>query len=575
MSSMILLPRQHRNLPRLEEFIKPKAGAYTQINPDTHPDISLILWSAERDTTALYVPMDDGGFVAIAGTFFYGDIRDTDAANAFYQDFDAATFDWRETSGQFMLAISKQGKLSVFNDGLAAWKLYRDTSGSYVSAGFLEALLLTDNPSFDTQGVYEFAFAGFSLGRTTFVSEILAVMPNRLLTLLPDGRFEETELPTPIRREKRPSSDMKDIAAWQLDVLKRRFDRLSSLAPNELTSSVSGGFDSRLMIGMFTRLGLKPNLFVYGPDHDPDVAPSKAVADYLGLPLRHVNRNKLKRPTVAELPNADDVIFLFDGWKDDGLMGFDLDVTDRATRVGDARYMANGKCGEIYRHYYYQRVPKRGINLRAQVNATFGRVTPQIMPDGFDRTGFQDHVEQSFRAVTGFTSKRMSEQDLDYLYSKVRICHDAGRDIVINHRFSNVLYPFVEAELSGPALNLNYAERIHGRVEAHMLAQLDPALTALPSAYGYDLIAGPGLSYRIKMALSYHRPMWLRAAIPALKTLFSRPGSGMPQLVDRHLLTDTNMPYMQRLFRLDNVRDPSVASRLYALELLGQRFNFR
>ena len=81
------------------------------------------------------------------------------------------------------------------------------------------------------------------------------------------------------------------------------------------------------------------------------------------------------------------------------------------------------------------------------------------------------------------------------------------------------------------------------------------------------------MKYRLKMALSYHRPAWLREYIPALRNfLDARRKASLPAAEDRVLLDDHSMPYMRRFFALDHVRDARMASRINALELLGQHF---
>ena len=575
MTSLVVLRRDQNRLDRLAAFIKPRACYYREITPANFPDHSVVLWAADLASTALYLDLPDGDFIAVAGSFFYGAQTGADAAKAFHRDFDRTSFNWRNCSGQFTLAIGKGAELTVLNDGLAAWKLYRDSDASFVSAGFLETLLLSDCLSFDTQGVYEYVFAGYVLGENTFLEGVKAVMPNRLVACETKAGFSETEKPTPIRRMDRANMGFEDMAQLQYGLLQDRFKKLCCLPRNAITSSVSGGFDSRLMISMFKQFGFEPPLFVYGDDNDEDVGPSKTLAAYFGLPLRHVDRSKIDRPGPDAWPSAADLIFYFDGWKDDGLPGFDHDINDRKTRSTAAPFMANGKCGEIYRHYYYQKVGARGTDLDAFVGATFGRVVLQMMPTGFDLGNYQKTITKAFRAITGFGDARMSQEDLDYLYSKVRICHDAGRDLSINHRFGHALYPFIEPELCGPALALNYRERLYGTLEARMIELSDPKLLSLPSAYGYDLRHGPNWKYRAKMALSYHRPDWLRTHIPALQNFIQMQRGDVPALMEKAMLPDPSLPYLQNYFQLDAVRMPKLLSRIYMLELLAQHFSFQ
>ncbi|WP_417451649.1 hypothetical protein [Kordiimonas sp.] len=570
MTSLAVFRKSPKNADRLCHFLKPRAAHYQQCDVPGFPELTLVVWAAERTSTALFLKLAGDDFIAVTGTLFFGDKTGPDAARALYDSFDIKRFDWTDCSGQFVVLIGKAGQLHMANDGLGGWKFYSDTEGSFASSGFLEALLLKDRLSFNSQGVYEYVFTGFVLGEATFLNEITAVMPHHLLTWQ-DGAFRPVEKPTPLKATERNSATFDDMLELQLSALRNRFSKFARLQPDAVTSSVSGGFDSRLMIALFKETRLRPNLFVYGPDDDEDVPPSKALAAYFGLALNHIDRRTFTTPET--LPTVADALYYFDGWKDDGLNGFEHDISDRQNRVKGATYMANGKCGEIYRHYYYQHVGSRGINLDAFVRSTFGRHIPQMVTSRFDRHVFDEGVTAAFRALTGFAGKRLSQSDLDFLYPKVRICHDAGRDVAVNHRFSHALYPFVEPELSGPALALNYDERLYGKLEAHIIAAIDPGLVNVPSAYGYDLLKGPGLAYRLKMAASYHRPSWLRTAVPALKTMVGRASAiDMDTLPEAQLIEDKTLPVMRHYFNMDSICDRQTASRLYALEMLAQYF---
>ncbi|WP_417458004.1 hypothetical protein [Kordiimonas sp.] len=570
MSSLIVFRKNSAKAERLKRFLEPRTSLFHHLDVPGFPDLDLVLWAAEQSGTALLLPLGGTDFIAVCGTLFFKDQTGAEAARALHTSFDAARFNWADCTGQFTAVIGKAGKLHVVNDGLGSWKLYSDAAGSFISAGYLEAMLLQDRLSFNMQGVYEYVFTGFVLGQTTFLNQISALMPHHVAEWR-DNAFRTIEKPTPILPTVRRDETFDDMVELQLSTLRKRFSKFAHLQPGDVTSSVSGGFDSRLMIALFKEFGLRPNLFVYGPDDDEDVAPSKALAKYFELPLNHVDRSTFTQP--EHIPTPEDVLYYFDGWKDDGLSGFEHDITDRKARTANAPYMANGKCGEIYRHYYYQHVGKGGIGLDAFVRGTFGRHIPQMVTPHFDQSAFEEQVTSAFRALTGFSGKRLSQPDLDYLYPKVRICHDAGRDITVNHRFSHALYPFAEAELSGPALALNYRERLYGKLEAHIIAAIDPELIKVPSAYGYDLLAGPDFSYRLKMAASYHRPQWLRTAIPALKTILSPAGGiDMSALPEVALVDDKTLPMMRQYFNLGHVCDRRTASRIYTLEMLGQYF---
>jgi len=575
MSSLILYEDRPERRQKLAAFFEHRAGHYEDIALAARPGFRLMLWSAETRSTAFRLDLGGGDFIAVAGSFFYDGQYGEAAARAFHAAFDPATFKWKHTSGQYVLALAKAGHIHVVNDSLAAWNVYQDTDGSYAAAGFLEALILTERPTFDAQGIYEYVFVGFALGATSFVSEIRALMPYRILTLGEDGRFREQTQGNPIERAPMRDVPLEGMAAYQLETLTKRFDAYAPIRGTTLISSLSGGFDSRLMLAAFLPAGLTPRLFVYGKDTDADVRSARKITDYLDMPLDHFDKGALRARMRGDRPDTETLLYYFDGWKEDGLLGHDIDLRDRLDRGARGSFMANGKCGEIYRHYYYLRIGKSGMTKDDLVRAVFARPVPHIMTDALAPEDFSRTIRDTFFGIAGFDEARVSQNDLDYLYSAVRLGNAAGRDITVNHRFSHALYPFVEAELCGPSAAATFQHKLYGRLEAHMIAGLDRGLADVETAYGFNMLEGPGLKYRLKMHDSYNRPAWLRHLLPRIQMRLQKPLSAEDRdLAGQTLLQDPSHPYMRRFFRIDAVHDLLTASRIAALELLGQHFGF-
>ncbi|TNE64313.1 MAG: hypothetical protein EP335_07545 [Alphaproteobacteria bacterium] len=575
MSSLVLYEDRPGRSEKLAAFLKPRAGSYHDIAIDAVPGFRLAWWTAETATTAFYLPLGGTDFVAVAGSFFYDGRFGEDAARAFQADFDPPTFDWTGCTGHYVMVLAKAGHIHLVNDSLAAWNIYSDTEGSFASAGFLEALLLTERPTFNPQGVYEYVFSAFAIGATTVVSEIRALRPYHILSMNADRRIQPVERVNPIKREAVRDIPVEDMAAYQRDRLEERFRAYAPLRDKEVISSISGGFDSRLMVSTFLQTGITPRLFVYGRDSDLDVICAKQIAAHLGQPLDHFDKNKQRSEHKPEKPSVEDMLYYFDGWKEDGLLGFDIDIQDRLARGRRGAFMANGKCGEIYRHYFYLRVGKRGMSTKSVVRAVFARPVPHVTTGLFNTRDYVDTIEKTFFSLAGYDGDWLYQDDLDYFYSAVRLGNAAGRDITVNHRFSHALYPFVEASLCGPAVAVPFDQKQHGRLQAHMIAQQDRGLAELGTSYGYGMLAGPGAKYRLKMLESYNRPAWIRHLMPRVKMRLANPLSAhQKDIAGFGMLEDQSFPYMQRFFHVDLVRDTEMASRVAALELLGQHFGF-
>ena len=73
-------------------------------------------------------------------------------------------------------------------------------------------------------------------------------------------------------------NDLRKTGWWKSLGLDGYFAAVAKIFGNRVTSALSGGYDSRLILAMLRRHGVAPHLFVYGNAGDQDVRLATAIA---------------------------------------------------------------------------------------------------------------------------------------------------------------------------------------------------------------------------------------------------------------------------------------------------------
>jgi asparagine synthase (glutamine-hydrolysing) len=230
----------------------------------------------------------------------------------------------------------------------------------------------------------------------------------------------------------------------------------------------------------------------------------------------------------------------------------------------------NGSLGEIYRNFFY--IPDRPLALKQVVESFFSAYAPAACSERFRVAAYTDSLVQAFQTELATDDTQVSRAQVESLYPLVRGRYWTGRDVNLNMRFGRMLFPFMQAQLIAGTAEIPIRFKNHGRLEAKIIAQLDPALAAYPSGYGYRFSDAPPLKHRAKSWLTLLRPSWLRRYSYRLR--FAKPQPFPPYLQSDHLarLMDASMPYMRRYFLPERLHDPDAFNRVATMEYIFQRY---
>jgi asparagine synthase (glutamine-hydrolysing) len=506
------------------------------------------------------VERDDGDFAAVSGTLYYRGRSGRAALAALGDDFDGRRFPWAECRGHYAVLLGRRQRWFLANDALGAYKIYHDRDGRIFSSSFLAVQQAQPCLSLDRQGCYEYAWNGATFGDKTFFDEIRMLRKGTLLAFDPEPTVvAESDLepvPAPL--------DFEATARQQADRL-RGLIRVYAAGAGRVRMALSGGYDSRLILALLLDAGVRPELFVYGPESSADVQLARAVAAGQGLAIEAIDLGqRVPRLDASErMVRAHDA---FDGWKENGLFDSGAEREERLARAAGDRLLLNGSAGEIYRNFF--NLPDGRLRLRHLVWAFYSYLDPSACTSAFDATEYEDRLIDDMRAAIGASSDTVSRAEIEALYPQFRGRYWTARGLSINCRFGRTLCPFLEAAVVAGTESIPIAFKNFGRLEARLIELIWPSLAAYPSTRGFRPIDAVPFRYRLEAVLNMRRPAWIRTYSYLLRQL--RPPS-RPELLRAAALRrfiDPAFPRMSALFRPERIHDPAVLNRLCTMELL-------
>ncbi len=511
------------------------------------------------------------GFVAVVGTVLSGRLDRAEVLRSVWRSFDPSNDPSQpdEVFGNYLLAIAKGGALWLLGDPIGLVKLYHARDGSTLSTSWLACAETVEGASVDRSAAQEYVLQGANHGDRTPVSEVGIVPAGRALDLVVNRTVELTGPGT--WAIARPQKNLHDAAAACADLLLRRAAAVAARFPGRVSTALSGGFDSRLVVAAFQAAGAMPELFVYGAEHDEDVEVARSVATAIGVPLRHIDKNREARaaPPLDAERLASNLDF-FDGLPPDGIFDRGPDRATRLAQSRDGRVAVNGGGGEILRNFFY--LADGSYSASQVVDAFYSGYLPEVFPRPGDEPAYRAAMVDSILRETG-AQGRLTRQQVELIYPLVRGRHWMSRNNSIAVRTGHFLTMLLDPLLVQWAAALPLGWKDCGRLESMMIARLSPALGAHPMTYGFAPNDGPSLGYRAKMWVQHRRPTWLRRRSMTIKRWLGRiaPVTVSPEL--RALFPGPLA--VDSLVRLDRLSADDQIERALTMEALIRRLDLR
>ncbi len=507
-----------------------------------------------------------GAIACCAGTFFYRKAGGTDALRALLVDLHRNMVDWNELWGTFALITVIDGVITIATDRTGTFHLYVDSNQGVFSTSFLALAESLPTLTVDQDGLYDYVFQGAPHGRISVFQEINLFDSTRIFEI---GDALRTRA-WPELSAYPHGHDLDDCAAQCLDLLGQRFHVIADTFGDRISTGLSGGYDSRLVLALLFREGVRPKVSVYGRATNPDVRVAYRIATAANFELEHTDKSLVPLvepdffPTVVAA-NCD----AFDGYPNDGIFNSGVDLATRRSRISGGELMLNGGGGEIFRNFYY--LPDAGLSVGQLLRCFYTQFDARFCTARFDSKGYLERLgHRVVRAVNG-TGMHLTRRQAEEVYSSFRCRFWMGRNNSVNNRLGFALTPFIDAEIVEAALSVPLELKNAGRLEARMITLASAQLASQQSNYGYSFSQPPPFSYRMLDLARRIRPPFLRQFSYQLRHLHPVPFAAplTPDYVNKAI--GGRFDYLEQFFLLNEFRDPEQYNRICTLEYLFKR----
>jgi asparagine synthase (glutamine-hydrolysing) len=518
----------------------------------------------KNSSTANVVQFPTGDFVLAVGTFMYdGEIGER-ALKRFYavSDHQEAL---RTCRGHFTVILRKAGETRLLQDLGGSSEVFLIRGLSYVTSSFLAALTATERNCGSRHEVYEYVFNGVTLGNTTVIEDIrrLEFFEHLILGPFPSRAFAFRNICPPEATESES-----ELANANLGPLLRYTSELVGHFGDDISVALSGGYDSRLLVGLFRHCGAKPRVFVYGSDLHSDVAVAKRIAAAEKFELHHVDKTRCRKITLDRYPEIVQSNFLADdALPSDGIFvnGAELDARQERNRGGALH--VNGGGGEVFRNFF--NLMNRALTPREFVWIFYSRYDVSECTQEFDPRDYEERIAGKVVALFKPQSDILSRRQVESLYPYFRCRSWFGHENSVNNRWGHSVLPFYDFQTVDQALRVPIRYKYFGDFESRLIRLADPSLARHLSNYGHDFSGNAPMKRRVADFLTYARPP--RARRESFRLRNRLLGQSRSHHLTREYLErviDVRFPHMSRYFKVDEVRSELHFSRICTLEYL-------
>jgi len=433
--------------------------------------------------------------------------------------------------GYFALAAGRPstGDLAVMTDRGGALHVYWATvKGSTVISTSALALAALQEAELDPVAARELLGAGSVFEeRSLFkgVEKLEAGMVYRFRKGEPVSRTRWFEIEGLFYDRAARRGDVPQLA----EALREALRTVLATFPRPLFD-LTGGYDTRNVLGTALRMGIRPSTLVVGPPDHADVVAANRLAGELGLDHRHyVPGRDYPLPSFTDLERA---VELSDG--EYNALDYAPVAALQAHTAREFDVSVNGSYGELCRGYWWDPLLPRLSARDGFDSRTFAcrRFAADGWADRMTRGRFADTLEDHFDGVVARTNRRLAGLPrtayADNAYFSLRMQRWGGRIASATLRIRPCASPFFFLDTMAAALSAPPMRRLGGRMAQCLVEYLSPRLAALPMAGGY-----PALPLRLG-TLHRFAPLGLELLDRARGRLLRQAG--------RRLATQAGMP---------------------------------
>ena len=430
------------------------------------------------------------------GTFVYEQKYGKKALTEIYKSIKDGQFDIRQVAGDFLLLLyDERGMFHFFPVPGYTYNVFYDEDERLISSSFLAILEGMDRQfTVNRHAVVELLLTGNLIGPDTMLKEISRL---ECISIFKTGNFihhwikPESET---IFEKGRTTKGFDAAVKKQLDFLQHYFQNTKPFIQQKgLCLGLTGGFDSRLLLGAALSVGISPRIYsTWRAQNREEFTHAKNVAEKSGLFLNY-------RPHVSWQEMDEESFFdLIDEnfWFNDGLIRtHQLWTEEIKTRrylngiTGDFQINSSGVGGEQYRNNARIRTQKRHAFKPWLTYEVLLKHNDNPFNHKKDLATFLVYMEAKIKALLDLDFSG----GIDYLGIKRyynEIYNPANRTVRNNienqlHYFLSTFTDFIVSQKAYAAIPWLGADF---EFEAAMINRISPELGQIATDYGFTLL---------------------------------------------------------------------------------------
>lgn len=519
--------------------------------------------------TDSFYRQDENNFCLTTGTLIYKKSIAAEAAEKLFEDFSSKQLDTTQLYGNFAIVLCINGNIQIYNDQQGVYEIFHDRDQQVFSSSFLAVASQINSLSVNHHAIYEYVFQEAVFGGETIFNEIKRLKVKTAFEL--NGTAKQIPALNSTQKPEN-SNDLEFHLQRNHENLKQQFEAITSCFGDNIDSALSGGYDSRLLLGLCREHNITPHLHVYGKPDSPDVVVAKHICEQENIPIKHQDKSSYE--TVSPDQFKDIVhsnLFHFKGYCADGILDNGSDLKTRMQRTEGGRLLLNGGGGEVFRNFFY--LPDRNYKAREICWSFYSRFDPAVCTNKFNEEFYYQHLGQKLSETAGSDNGKLNRRQVEYLYAGFRCTYWMGQNNAINNQFGWFLTPYVDENISLAANDIPISLKNHGYFQGQLINSFSPSLAGFPSDYGYALNAPVTFKRKLKDYSTILRPPLLRKYTYRLKKTSRENWQYF--LGDDYIKTilPNGFEIMPVFFNLDLATDAEQFKRICTLEYLFQYLN--
>lgn len=530
-----------------------------------HQNFTLLVYYKKYLKNENIFESDNGDFIAATGTLIYNGHKEKEALKDLFNDFSLEKpFFEGNLHGNFSFIIYKNTELYFMQDGLGYYPAYCNNEMSMVSSSFMAVTKCADNKEISVQELYEYVLNGQYISCQTLIKNIEFTDHKVIWKLYPNKR-QIARMPS---RKYNIGASCSENLEESKAILNEVFSSIVKAFGRDITSALSGGYDTRMILSIFRYLDVTPELYVYGKSSSTDVKIAMAIAEGEKLKLDHIDKSKLSTRKTPEdyYEFLKEQFYLYDGSGAPGVFDEGTDMITRKMRIlkeNTSLLHINGAGGEIYREIWS--VWNKKLSINDLIKIRFDLFDFSMCGEKFDKNKYFFDLKEKMKEIIGIERDHLTRLELEKIFPLVRN-RFAVINCSINNQFSYSLLPYMEKDIVDQSYTIPVKFKEHGYFQNELMKFYDPAISKYSSQYGVNFF--DKVSVKKKLADNFRKLVPI-ALIPFLKN--RKRKLVPPYYMEKHYLNEifgASELTLKEYFDFKMFNDKDMLSRALTTEIL-------